>query len=499
MHLFRDSRTGYASSLQLFVQRAVFAALFVLLLTSVASAQTDYTIPTVDEFQPISVEGGLDLLAFPGLSQSFGYGLWWSQDGSRFAVGTEFGAVMLYDVSDFSALPQRISAMYAETGRFAFNPIDPDRAYLANKNSNGDAYVAVIDLPTGATVDHFDCVGEYALVAPNGRRLLSMGQGQYVIFDLDRGSRQLAFESFDPALELGERGVYLLDTGSYELSYRDIVSGAEHRVVALPDADNLFPAISTDLSRSAHASDDGTVYVFDLSRVEDIRAPLTDEAADRLLTTITPPSGAPPDGGEVTALDVSINVTAVAYAGGIVTINSGEYGDFQLGDALFEEDVSVLSLQPGGSLLALRLNNGQVQIWDLATRHMVSKLGSEYSIVGFWFDADNQPVAYITYQGADWGWNLLTNEVAQLDAVPMLALNTSATSPDGSVTASITGTETFEVSGFGETRTVYIDDPLSVTFSPDGRFLAAWGSTDIFLMRELTAAEEANPSCIAAG
>jgi WD40 repeat protein len=176
-------------------------------------------------------------------------------------------------------------------------------------------------------------------------------------------------------------------------------------------------------------------------------------------------------------------LAALGRGDGIVELWNLETGDRGTGWPAHKETIGVVAFSPDGKWLATGTLQGEIKIWEFATRREVPRIGPiGRKLLSLAFSPDGKTVAASGESGIVWLWEAATGrEVVQLPGhgtvVPSVAF-----SPDGQTlaTASLDNdARVWEVPS-GKLRTTlrgHVEGVIAVAFSPDGKTIAT-GSHD---------------------
>jgi eukaryotic-like serine/threonine-protein kinase len=218
-------------------------------------------------------------------------------------------------------------------------------------------------------------------------------------------------------------------------------------------------------------------------------------ATTKFVSVWTPGSGARVDFAIPTNLPIS-SVTlppfrvkpreplaALGRGDGIVELWNLETGARGNAWPAHKETIGVVAFSPDGKWLATGTLQGEIKIWEFATRREAMRLGPVgHKLLSLEFSPDGKTVAASGESGIVWLWEAATGrEVVQLPGhgtvVPSVAF-----SPDGQMLATASldnAARVWEVPS-GKLRTTlqgHVQGVIAVVFSPDGKSIAT-GSHD---------------------
>jgi WD40 repeat protein/DNA-binding SARP family transcriptional activator len=212
--------------------------------------------------------------------------------------------------------------------------------------------------------------------------------------------------------------------------------------------------------------------------------PEAEEALHRAVVASRLELKVPGLGGPVSWSPRGVFVTEGPEDSGLIDIRDAETGRRVLSFRGHDGDVNHVAFSPNGSRLASAGDDGKLKVWDPSTGRLLTSVSGDDSATGTSFSADGSLVA------AAWGWDesadvrvldLSTDRVVSTFRVP--GAFWTALSPDGKRVAVAdwgeaedghavfdveTGQEAFRLSGVNALA-------WGVSWSPDGRFIAATG------------------------
>jgi WD40 repeat protein/serine/threonine protein kinase len=241
---------------------------------------------------------------------------------------------------------------------------------------------------------------------------------------------------------------------------RELASAAVASLEVDPELSVLLAIEAVETTRSS----DGTVL------------PEAEEALHRAVVASRLELKVPGVGGALAWSSTGVFVTEGPEDSGMIDIRDSETGESVLSFQGHDPDVNHVAFSPDGARLASTGDDGELKVWDPSTGRLLSSLSGDGSAWGPSFSADGSLVA------AAWDFfdvrvlDLSTDRVVSTFRVP--GGFSTALSPDGKQLAVVgnrdavfdveTGQERFRLSGLNGVGG-------EVSWSPDGRYLAAGG------------------------
>jgi WD40 repeat protein/DNA-binding SARP family transcriptional activator/class 3 adenylate cyclase len=188
-------------------------------------------------------------------------------------------------------------------------------------------------------------------------------------------------------------------------------------------------------------------------------------------------------GGDLAWSPAGVFVTEGPENSGLIDIRDAETGKRVLSFPGHDVDVNHVAFSPDGSKLATTGDDGELKVWDPSTGRLLASLSGDGSTWGPSFSADGSLVAAGAWDGEGNPVRVLDLSTGRVVSDVLVAgAFDLALSPDGKrlAVATVSGTSAvFDVESGEEAFRLDEGDSRSVSWSPDGRYLAATSDDSI--------------------
>ena len=434
----------------------------------------------------------------------------YSPDGKFLAVVSGIG-IWLYDVN----VHQEASLLTEHTSVITCLTFSPDGRTLASGSSDGIIILWDRSARTQKTlIGHTHWISSLAF-SPDGKMIASDGcDGTIRFWDAINGEAKytLKKESDDVTmLSFTPDGDTIVSWREEKISLLDSITGEHKKTYALhPDCSTTGEAFSPDGKTVAIGSDNGNIYLHDLSTGE-LKMTFSEhkEHVDHLTFS--------PDGKTLatSALydetirlclwDIHTGSHRVIYTehtrfirglafspdGKSIAIGSGDgtirFWDTQTGDPKNNQftghlqEVYSVALNPNGNYIASGCSTGIIRIWDADTRQPIKTFNESEDKFGLARSIVFSPDGKTLFCGTDDGiqlWDAHTGEHKKILTGHTDPIEEIAISSDGNILASGSWDNTIRLwdAHTGEhkkTLTEHTDSVATIAFSPDDKTLAS--------------------------
>lgn len=431
-----------------------------------------------------------------------------SPNGALLATGYDYSIIKLWDVASGNELATLNGSnenelidqlVFSHDGSLLISLATPSIT-IASKGNRGT--IRIWDVASREELRTLpDCKGYLMALSPKSQSVAITQDGGIAICDLDSGAvlKNLQLEAYPIAFSPdGSKFVGGVD-GSIKVwdasTFEEMLTFGENLNIN-------WMAFSPDGSRLATATA-SSVKIWDLNKGEELNT---------LTASTTSQNGEAPS--QLGRYGYGIADLALSPDGKLLA-SVPDVGPLQLYDTATGVLLAELPTQlghnfrvrfsPDGKLIAVggwKMGSmesyvGVVQIWDVATRETIKILdGFSQYVFGVAFSPDGLTLA--TGEGNGYGipgaaklWNIATGELLQefgqkVDVAPpdYFTVYDVAFSPDGSTLATANGDGSIVLWDIANQRQEAIltntaNIPIRISFSPDGRYLAAAGSAEV--------------------
>jgi WD40 repeat protein len=433
-----------------------------------------------------------------------------SPDGSRLVSAGDDATVRLWDVRTGA----EVSVLTGHRGWVRAVSFSPNGRLIATAGNDGT--VRIWNPDTGVLLATLDRHRDEVLAcrfSPDGRSLVSAGSdGRVYLWNMDKPGEGTMLSSDAGEVHdcaFSPDGSLIASAGDREIRVRRRSTGAcvavlhghegPVRGIAFSPAGELLVSCGDDMTIRLWTMSSGTQIgsfrghtrpINDVVILADGKhiASASDDTTVRIWETV---SDVTADAGNELLTPCAANALSCAFSPDGVLIASGGNKVIWLRRAMdghviaslsagCRGDVSHLAFSPGGRLLA-SVDDSMVQIWDVGTRTMISTLPGD-TVRSCCFNHDGSEIISFSYDGCVRARRLESNEervvLAPDPSRPKEWIRGMAISPRGDLVAigGKGGVDIISAIGPREFRFVAYHVAPVLTFSPDGRMMAAASS-----------------------